>query len=88
MNQWGSNEVPAGLQYDLDASSKSLFHRMREDSLSGGFKCYFDQSEEPCQPTNPFSNENTINFADIEKRMFSKSQVYDPESSEQSLQNE
>lgn len=63
-------ESSMGLHCDLFDSNKSIFNKVRDESISEGFKYCFGQYEEPYPPTNLLSSENTINFADIEKRLF------------------
>jgi|JI9StandDraft_1071089.scaffolds.fasta_scaffold91273_2 hypothetical protein len=75
MSNWMNMEASVGLNCELFDSNSRLGNRIRDESISEGFRYYPGQYEEQCQPTNPFSIENTINFSDIDKqRFFSTSQ--------------
>lgn len=74
MNNWINMEASVGLHCELFDSNSRLLNKLKDESISEGFRYYQGQFEEQCQPTHPFSIDNTINFADIEKRHFSTNQ--------------
>ena len=57
-------EASVSLPFDFFDSNKSAF-KHPDESLSEANKYNHIQADDPYHPPNLFSNENTINFADI-----------------------
>ena len=68
MNNWNNMEASIGLHFDFFDSNKSVF-KAPDESLSDANKYNPMQVEDAYRPPNLFSNENTINFADISERL-------------------
>ena len=65
---WISMEASVGLHCELFDSNSRFLGKIKEEEISQGFRFYTGDAEENYHPINYFSNENTLNFIDLQQR--------------------